>query len=131
MFRFIYNVWVTIAYSIWSILLSIITGKMPKISVYHSQNDGVSFEQTPINICSDKFKKVYRKDVVDDYTKQSIIEDFLSHLLNDKKFINPVNEVSFPIFDGKNLIGDQSVSFIIEESLKDYIQKIKAESKNG
>lgn len=118
MFQILYNFITVIFFSIWSIILTIFTGKLPKISAYHWDRN--SENNTSTDFCSDKYIKTNMCRNVSNECKQLIIEDFLSHLMKDEKFINPVHKAIFPIFDGKEIIGQTSVSTVIQKSLKDY-----------
>jgi hypothetical protein len=103
------------------ILLTIITGKMSKVSLYHFDNE---LENNGFfDICSDKYIKTNYFSNVSDKCKYAIISDFLSNLSRNKKFTSVVSTVSFPIFDGKEIIGTQGYYPILQDCLKDYIKE--------
>jgi hypothetical protein len=123
MFQFIYNVTQSIFTSIWFIIMTIMTGKMVKVSPYSfdNQTEGNSF----FNICSDRFKKTNYPSNVSDKCKELIISDFIHHLSGDSKFTAPTSSVEYPIFDGKEFIGTQSWHSVMKNSLSDYVRKTK------
>lgn len=118
MFQLIYNITVTFAYSFWSIIMTIITGKMTKISPYHM--DHHSFDCSPISICSDKYIKTNRPSLVSDEAKLRIIQDYIDNLASDPKFRHIMAEVDFPIFDGKEIIGSSNFHSEVMSHLKTY-----------
>jgi len=124
MFQLIYNIISAIFYSIWSTALTIITGKLAKISPYHADKP-LLHDNSMFDICSDKYIKTDTPRLVTDWCKERIIKDFINHLSKDDKFIIPVNDAKFPIFDGKEIIGESNVYSVMEDSLKDYIRNGK------
>jgi hypothetical protein len=52
MFQYIFNILITVFYSLWSLFLTIVTGKTPKVSVYHFSNG--SHDSSMFMICSDE-----------------------------------------------------------------------------
>jgi len=104
MFKLIYNVFQTIGFSMFSISLSIVYGKMPKISAYHfntsSQDNGV------FDITNDKYIKTNSPDNVSGNCKRIIINEFINHLYSTNEFSNVIEDVEFPVFDGKEVVGN-------------------------
>lgn len=78
MFQFIYNVTQSILVSLWMILLTIITGKLPKVSLYHfdkrAENGGA------FDICSDKYIKTNDHSNVSKECKDIIINKYINSL---------------------------------------------------
>jgi hypothetical protein len=113
MFRFIYNVNSTVISSVLFIILAIITGKMPKISVYHFDK-GSHFNDL-FDICSDTYIKTNSSKNVSDDCKMFIINEFIDYLHKQEEFKNVVSSINFPIFDGKEVIGDKGFYTTITE----------------
>ena len=118
MFRLIYNVCTSFSLSIWFILMSIITGKISKVSIYHMGKFGIS----PFDVCSEKYIKIENSDFVDSYTKEEIIRKFINHLSKDEKFSNVVDGIDFPIFDGVEITGSTNFNDVISKSLNEFIK---------
>lgn len=123
MIRFIYNLIYTIFYSIWCIIITIITGKMSKVSAYHSERQ--LHDVSLIDVTDDMHIKTNNTSLVTNEAKEKIISDFIEHLINDDNFTNPINETNFPIFNGSEIIGSTTVNNIINKSLKNYTNKLK------
>ena len=121
MFQFIYNVMQSISFSIWSIIMTIITGKMVKISHYHMEKN--SLDNSAIDICSDKYIKTDKVHLVSEKAKKLIIEDFIEHLSTEGEFYNPVSRANFPIFDGNEIIGESNVYSVMYKCLDNYLNK--------
>jgi hypothetical protein len=107
----------------WGLIMTIITGKMVKISPYHF--DKQSDNNTFFNICSDKYIKINLTNNVSKSAKIKIIQEFISHLSKDENFTNPVNQAKFPIFNGSEIIGTSNYYSVIEDSLKEYSKTLK------
>lgn len=121
MFQFIYNVLQSIFNLFWMILLTIITGKMSKISPYHF--DRGLHDNGFFNICSDEFIKTNHPKNVSPYCKKLIIEKFLDEgLSKNKQFLNVTTTVSFPIFDGKEITGSMGCYSVIQNCIEEYIK---------
>lgn len=123
MFQFIYNVFQSISFSIWSIIMTIITGKMVKISHYHL--DKSYLDNNAFDICSDKYIKTDKERLVSEKAKKLIIEDFIAYLSTQTNFNIPVSKANFPIFDGDKIIGNSNVYSVMEECLENYLNKIR------
>lgn len=121
MFRFIYNVVQTVLISMWYTIMTIITGKMVKVSIYHF--DSKKDDNTLFNVCNDKFKKTNYASNVSSECKKTIINNFIEHLVKDENFHNPLSDIEFPIFDGKEIIGNDSYLNVIQTSLDDFIKQ--------
>lgn len=121
MFQFIYNVTQSIFTSIWFIIMTIVTGKMVKVSPY--EFDWKKEDNTFFNICNDKFIKTNYDSNVSSKCKELIISDFIEHLSRDNNFHFPTTEIDYPIFDGKDIVGTQTYYSVIQKSLKDYVRK--------
>lgn len=117
MFEFTYNLVSTTIYYIVSIVMLIITGRIPRVSAYHIHSDNYSL----LGICDPKNEKVFSPEYVDDTLKEELIKKFIDHLMNDPNFINPVSEINFPYFDGKEIIGTNSCYSVILNSLNKYL----------
>ena len=121
MIQAIWNIVVTIWANLFLTILSIITGKMPKVSVYDYVND--TFDCGAFGACNDKFLTVNRVDKIHKDCQKRIIQEFLTYLQGDENFKNPISDVDFPIFDGKEIIGTQSCYTVIQKSLTEYFNK--------
>jgi len=120
MFQIIYNIITATFFAMWSIILTVITGKLSKVSPYHF--DKQSEDNSFFNICNDKFKKINYPSNVSENCKIAIIRDFIDHLTEDKNFASNVNTVKFPIFNGKEIIGNSNLHSVISKSLNEYIK---------
>jgi hypothetical protein len=61
------------------LILTIITGKLSKISVYHTWN---TTDTSIFNICSDEYIKTNFPSQVSDKCKKKIIQDFIDYIIN-------------------------------------------------
>jgi len=122
MFQFIYNLNQTLFWSCWYIIMAIITGKMPKISPYHLDNN--CLDNSFIDICSDKYQKIDKPSLVTQKAKELIINEFILHLTKDDKFMKPIIKgARFPIFNGEDIIGLSNVQSVMNDSLKHFLNK--------
>ena len=121
MFRFIYNVVQVIFYCFWSLVLTVITGKMPKISPYHFdrqiRGDGM------FDICSDKYIEDNTFSNASEDLKRRIIDDYILFLGKQDNFTNIVNPISFPIFDGRGIVGKRGYYPVMKEALTKYLKQ--------
>jgi len=121
MFRFIYNLFQSILFSAWFIVLIIITGKMSKISLYHF--DRQIRGNGMFDVCSDQYIKDDSFSNVSDKLKKRIIEDYINFLSKDDNFENVVGSISFPIFDGRGIIGKRGYYPVMQETLRKYLKQ--------
>jgi hypothetical protein len=115
MFQLCYNISVAIHCSIYHLLLTIITGKLPKISYYHFEKD--SLGNNFFNICNDKFIKTNYKNNVSNDCKRLIIKEYIDSLHNDEYFKNAISSARFPIFNGKEIIGNSNSYSVMSDFL--------------
>lgn len=122
MFRLINNILFSFFYSIWSIFMTMVTGKLVKVSAYHSENS--IFDSTVFNITNDKHIKIDQPYFVSEECKIRIIKYFIDHLERDENLTSPISDSNckFPMFDGSRIIGESNVHSVINKSLKDYIK---------
>lgn len=117
----IHNIFTTLAYNVYSLIMTIITGKIPKVSAYHF--DKTDYGNNVINICNDKNIKCDNVNYVSDKVKKKIISDFIHELSKDDKFNIPTSKINYPIFNGEKIIGHASwysiVDTILNEKYKD------------
>jgi hypothetical protein len=123
MFQVIYNVVQSFSFSVWSIIMTIITGKMVKISHYHLDKD--CFNNNAFDICSDKYIKTDKMNMVTDAVKKQIINHFIAHLSASKEFLNSTSDIKAPIFDGKDIIGTKGLFPLLDEEKEKFIQSLK------
>lgn len=123
MFQVIYNVVQAFSFSIWAIIMTIVTGKMVKISHYHIEKN--SFDNSIFNICSDKYIKTDKMNMVTDAVKKQIINHFITHLSASKEFLNSTSDIEVPIFDGKDIIGTKGLFPLLDEEKEKFIQSLK------
>ena len=103
MFQLLYNIIQSTFLSLYFIIMTIITGKLPKISLYHFDS---SFKgHNGFNICSDKFIKENIPSEVSNEAKHKIIEDFIFSLAKEEQFHNIMCDIEFPLFNGKEVYG--------------------------
>ena len=121
MIQIIYNIASALVTGIWFFILTVFTGKLPKISYYHF--DHQTFNNSFFDVCSDKYKVINRNDMVHEDCQKRIIKDFLLYLQSDKNFKNPISEVDFPIFDGKHIMGSTNINGVMQKSLIEYFNK--------
>ena len=106
MFNLICNITMSVITSIWFIYLTIVTGKMSKVSIYH-------FIKEPVNsnfydICGDEYIKATKQSQLSNECKETTIKRFLLHL---------------EATEGYNNSG--STHKIICNSFKDYIHNLE------
>jgi hypothetical protein len=121
MFKLIYNISSSFFFGVYSLILTIVTGKKVKISHYHFEEhlDGNNL----INLCSDKFIKTQYASNVSIQAKRVILQDFISHLEKDNDITSITDDIPFPIFNGKEVIGSRGLSPVLHESLQNYLDK--------
>ena len=119
MFQFIYNIIQSIVYSIWIIIMTIITGKMIKVSPYHfdKQSDNNGF----FDICRDKYIKINHPSNVSDSCKKIIIADFIDYINRDEYFYSNANNTDFPIFSGSKIVRRIGIKEAMRNGLNNYI----------
>lgn len=121
--QFFYNVCQSIFAFIWMLILTIITGKMSKISFYHfeQQSEDINF----FDLCSDKYIKTNYAANVSNGCRENIIQQFIDDLSENEKFTSVVSGVEFPIFNGKAIVGSRSYYPVLQDCLKDYMSKLE------
>ncbi len=121
MFKVIYNISSAFFFGIYSVILTIVTGKKVKISHYHFEEhlDGNNL----VNICSDMFIKTQSSSNVSIKAKRAILEDFLLHLETDKNITSITDDIEFPTFNGKEVNGSRGLSPVLRETLQNYLEK--------
>lgn len=120
MFKYLGNVIGTIGISLFTIIMTIITGKLSKISNYHLIHDSIECDG-PLDICSDKLIKTNFSSNVSINCQKSIIMDFIDSLNKNQRFKNPTSQVKYPIFNGQSLIGTQGYYPVLLKCLDEYI----------
>jgi hypothetical protein len=123
MFKACYNISFSFIVSIHFMILTIITGKMSKISPYHFETN--DHDNGVLDVCSDKYKQTHLPSNVSVACKELIINDFLTKLARYPKFDTQVGRINFPIFDGQEIIGTQGYYTVIQDCLKDYLKDLK------
>ena len=123
MFQVIYNVVQAFSFSIWAIIMTIVTGKMVKISHYHMEK--TSFDNGVFDICSDKYIKTDKVNMVTDVVKRQIINQFITHLSVSREFLSSTSDIKVPIFDGKDIIGTKGLFPLLNEEKEKFIQSLK------
>lgn len=116
MFNLALNIIFILWYSIFTIILTIITGRLPKISPYHLINH---YDYTAIDLIKstylDRYRKVDALDLVSDATKKRIIDNFI-HDISKDRIIHPcLLENSIPIYEGNKSIGNMSYVSALKE----------------
>lgn len=81
MFSFIFNVLLSIVYGFHSIIMTLITGKLCKISTYHHYHN--SHDANPFEVCSDNFIKTQLPQNVSASCRVQIISEFLNTSLDN------------------------------------------------
>lgn len=120
MIQFIFNLTQVVVFSIWSIFLTFITGKLPKISAYHF--DHATHHNSIFDICNDKYIKVNNSYVVSDLAKKKIISEFIDSLHKQEQFRNATSKTNFPMFDGVDIIGNRGFFSAIREQVDNYLK---------
>jgi hypothetical protein len=121
MFRFIGNVFMAFDYSCWSFVMTVITGRLATISPHKLIEDGDAYSW---NLCSEKHIKAQYIADVDVRVKEQIIRKFVAHL-GDSQFDVVIKDVSFPIFDGKDVIGEQGYYPVLNKEIDNFIKEQK------
>lgn len=116
MFNLFLNLILMLWYSISSILLTIITGKLPKISPYHLLNH---YDYSGIDLIKstyiDRYSQVDALDLVSDATKKRIIDNFIHDISKDRIIHPSLLENSIPIYEGNKNIGNMSYVSALKE----------------
>lgn len=113
----------TLVVSIWMLLLTIITGQPSKVCVYHftKRSEG----NTLFDITDDYYIKTQQVKNVSVLCKEQIINSFVQNLQRNQKFNNVVSSIDFPLFDGKDIVGTQGYTAVLDECLQDYVKSLK------
>jgi len=101
------------------IIITIVTGKLSRVSPYDIVHDTIEYDSV-FDITSDDLIKTNYPQNVSDSCKEIIIEDFIESLSKNPKFHNPTCHTSYPIFNGKEIIGNQGYYPVLLECLEDY-----------
>jgi len=112
MIKIIANIIMSVGYSIISIITTIITGKLVKVSPYHF----VKGEGEFYNLASDKHEKVKNISLVSERVIEHIIDNYIKELGGNENFENVVINVEFPIFDGNRVIGHRGYYPVLIET---------------
>lgn len=109
LFQTIINLLLYLHYILGGIFFVIYYGKLPKVSIYHTQtrnwyNLKEQFEDVncQVKVVSD----------VPEHIKSRIIDDYITDLYLDDRFKANIMSLNIPIFDGKEVIGSGSVADI-------------------
>ena len=88
-------------------------GKLPKVSVYHRFKHSSLFERSEVynNVNS----QVFSEKCVPTHIKQRIIEKYITDLYNNQDFQTNIRNISIPLFDGKEVVGETTVYNIFEK----------------
>lgn len=97
-------------------------GKLPKVSFYHWAVNGCLF--TTKGIYNDVNHQVYNTKCVPSKVKGQIIEDYINALRGNEVFKANVNDVDIPIFDGKEIIGNQSLYHLLERIKSNHLKSV-------
>lgn len=120
MFEYCYNVMIIIIHGLWMLILTIITGKMSKISVYHFNER--SHDNSFFDVCNEYYIKTNNPSMVTPKCKKQIIEDYISYLNTCKDFSNVISGIDFPIFDGVDIVGSQGHYPVMKKCLDEHIK---------
>lgn len=96
--------------SFWGVLWY---GKLPKVSYYHWFKKGELY--TAKGIYNDVNHQVISVDDVPTKIKQKIIDNYINSLYDNEVFKNNVASLDIPIFDGKEIIGNQCLYNVLRE----------------
>lgn len=90
-------------------------GKMPKVSLHHRimRNENHTFKDTYNRLDT----QTTRLEDVPDYIKKQIITDYINRLDNDIRFKANLRSVNIPIFDGKDIIGNESIFGLLNDNI--------------
>lgn len=87
-------------------------GKLPKVSMYHL----IKRSYDSKDVYNNKNCQVKTSDDVPNHVKSYIINDYIDELFKDDRFKNNILSVNIPIFDGKEVVGNQGVLSILNEA---------------
>lgn len=90
MFKLLFNILCSFGFAVWSVILTIITGRIPTVNCYIFTNN---LEDTgPFVICSHYHKQIHSKKNVSDSCKVNIIGDYITSLEKDREFIEFIDK---------------------------------------
>ena len=101
----------------WMFIVSLFTGKMPKVSVYHFEKYS---DSTLFDVTSDKYIKTDRPDLVTDECKKRIIEEYIDQIKTDPVFYEKCKDLNFKVIN-ENLHKDYSIYQMLHKIKNDYI----------
>lgn len=105
--------WCTI--SLYSFLGILWYGKLPKVSMYHRVIRNGSYSLS--SIYNDKNAQILSTDDVPKDIKDKVIFEYLERLYKDDVFKANLQGLDIPIFDGKEIIGNESVYGIFRRNV--------------
>jgi len=89
-------------------------GRLPKVSIYHLYKYNSLYEDKH-RIFNDEKYQVTSVTDVSEGVKQRIIDAYIDALYQDETFKNNVASVNIPLFNGKEIIGSQSLRGVLRK----------------
>lgn len=116
--QFILNLFIWLQYSIQTLFMTLITGKLVKVSAYHCWN----LENHVPNTWKDYFDKNWQSDNTDISNKkrERIEKEFLNRIRASKTYKESFNNMNIPILNNiGEKIGTESIISVLEKCLSE------------
>ncbi len=97
-------------------------GKLPKISMYHRANR-MDFYKIK-NIYNEVNSQVIRIEDVPKDVQHRIITEYINELYKNNTFKANIIDISIPIFNGKKIIGNESVNGMFLDAKVEYLKNL-------
>jgi hypothetical protein len=119
-FMLISNLLTFITLSFLDLFLIIWYGKLPKVSIYHRCVKSTYYIW---NVFNDENSQVRSVLDVPKHVKDDIVQSYINELYSNNKFIANISALDIPIFDGKDIMGSESVINLLIEAKISYLNK--------
>jgi hypothetical protein len=88
-------------------------GKLPKVSMYHWVKHAGIYKNK--DVFEDINIQVFKEEQVPIHIKESIIDSYIDELYDNESFNANVSSINIPIFDGKDIIGNKGINYVLQE----------------
>lgn len=95
-------------------------GKLPKVSLYHWNNNSSLYKTK--DIYNDVNCQVKMEEDVPQHIKERIVSGYINTLFENKSFKANVRGMNIPIFDGKEVIGSSGINPVLQQAKVEYLK---------
>lgn len=116
----IFNLLTFISLSLFDLLFILWYGKLPKVSIYHRY---IKYTYGVGEVFNNENAQVKNVSDVPKHIKDNIVQCYINELYSSNKFIANISSIDIPIFDGKDIMGSESVITLLMETKEKYLDK--------